>query len=103
MSGSVRNLGLVRFDGVRFEVFDKNNTPGLQAETIFSLLEDRTGRPLDRDVGRWRLLLRKNVFKTLNKKSGLPGDTVRAIAEDASGDIWIGTDFGLVRNHNGPA
>src|SRR5262245_26419264 len=35
--------GLVRFDGVRFAVFDKRNTPELRHGYVSSLLEDRAG------------------------------------------------------------
>jgi signal transduction histidine kinase/ligand-binding sensor domain-containing protein len=35
--------GLVRFDGVRFTVFNKSNTPSLPSNRFVSLLEDRTG------------------------------------------------------------
>ncbi|WP_309895940.1 two-component regulator propeller domain-containing protein [Archangium sp.] len=35
--------GLVRFDGVRFTVFDKNNTPALPGRTIRGLTVDREG------------------------------------------------------------
>jgi ligand-binding sensor domain-containing protein len=33
--------GLVRFDGVRFTVFNKRNTPELASNRCFSLFEDR--------------------------------------------------------------
>jgi ligand-binding sensor domain-containing protein len=35
--------GLVRFDGVRFTVFDENNTPGLPSSRIVHLFEDHSG------------------------------------------------------------
>jgi ligand-binding sensor domain-containing protein len=35
--------GLVRFDGVRFTVFDKGNTPGLQNSNVQVLFQDRDG------------------------------------------------------------
>src|SRR5262245_32459611 len=35
--------GLVRFDGVRFTVFNKSNTPGLVSNRFISLFEDRSG------------------------------------------------------------
>ncbi len=36
--------GLVRFDGVRFQVFDKNNTAAFETgDSILALFEDRTG------------------------------------------------------------
>jgi hypothetical protein len=34
--------GLVRFDGVRFTVFNKSNTPGLASNRFFNLFEDRS-------------------------------------------------------------
>ena len=36
--------GLVRFDGVRFTVFDKKNTPELTDNFIRTLFEDKSGR-----------------------------------------------------------
>ena len=35
--------GLVRFDGIRFSVFDQGNTPGLNSGRILKLLADRQG------------------------------------------------------------
>ena len=35
--------GLVRFDGVRFTVFDKSNTKGLTTNRFTSLYEDKDG------------------------------------------------------------
>src|SRR5467141_1976031 len=35
--------GLVRFDGVRFTVFDKSNTPAITNNRITALYEDRDG------------------------------------------------------------
>src|SRR5215813_7568561 len=35
--------GLVRFDGVRFTVFNKSNSPGLPSNRFVSLFEDRAG------------------------------------------------------------
>src|SRR6185503_10523171 len=35
--------GLVRFDGVRFTLFDKRNTPALTNHFILSIHEDRQG------------------------------------------------------------
>jgi len=35
--------GLVRFDGVRFTVFNKSNSPGLPSNRFITLIEDRQG------------------------------------------------------------
>src|SRR3954465_11018468 len=37
------NGGLVRFDGIRFTIFDSGNTPELRSNRILSLAEDRDG------------------------------------------------------------
>jgi signal transduction histidine kinase/ligand-binding sensor domain-containing protein/DNA-binding response OmpR family regulator len=94
-------LGLVRFDGLRFEVFDKNNTPGLQDNNIFSLLEDRAGRLWIGTAAGGLTCYEKHKFKTLNDRNGLPGNAIHALAEDTAGDLWIGTGAGLARSHNG--
>ena len=94
-------LGLVRFDGLRFEVFDKNNTAGIGDNNIATLLEDRTGTlwvgTSSAGVARYA----RNKFRPLTKKDGLPSDSVHAVVEDTFGDIWIGTNAGLARVHNG--
>src|SRR3954466_5687886 len=36
-------VGLLRFDGLRFTVFDRRNVPGLQTSEIDALLADRRG------------------------------------------------------------
>ena len=94
-------LGLVRFDGLRFEVFDKNNTPGLEDNLVSALLEDRSGRLWVGTAAGGVAYYEKHVFKTINAKNGLPDPNVRSLIEDTSGDIWIGTNAGLVRSHNG--
>lgn len=94
-------LGLVRFDGLRFEVFDKNNTPGLNDNLILALLEDRSGRLWIGTNAGGVSYYEKHKFRTLDDKAGLPSNNVRALVEDAAGDVWIGTSAGLARSHNG--
>ena len=44
--------GLVRFDGVHFTVFDRQNTPALHENSVFCLMVAARWRSLDRDRGR---------------------------------------------------
>jgi diguanylate cyclase (GGDEF)-like protein len=37
------------------------------------------------------------VFDQLNHKNGLPGSVAQAIAQDADGFLWVGTELGLAR------
>ena len=94
-------LGLVRFDGLRFEVFDKNNTPGIGNNLINALLEDRAGTLWIGTGSGGAVRYQKHKFTALTVKDGLPSDTVHAIAEDTSGNIWIGTSAGLARVRHG--
>ncbi|MCK6591222.1 MAG: hypothetical protein L6Q76_27025, partial [Polyangiaceae bacterium] len=85
--------GLVRFDGVKFTVFDKQNTPELKASWVTALHEDPRGSLW---IGTVDGLLerRDNAFR----RRSLPNDSVSAIASDATGALWIGTvGGGLIR------
>ncbi len=95
-------LGLVRFDGVRFTVFDKSNTPELKSNIVDALLEDRAGDLWIGTIGGGLTRMSKGKFTTLTKKNGLSSDFVQSLLQDSAGDLWIGTDGGgLNRLHNG--
>ena len=95
-------LGLVRFDGSRFFVFDKSNTPELQSNVVDALLEDHAGNLWIGTVGGGVTRLTGRRFQTFTLQQGLSSDSVHALLEDDFGDIWIGTDSGgLDRFHNG--
>jgi signal transduction histidine kinase/ligand-binding sensor domain-containing protein/CheY-like chemotaxis protein len=95
-------LGLVRFDGSRFVVFDKSNTPELQSNVIRTLLEDKEGALWIGTIGGGVTRLLNREFQTFSIPQGLSSASVNALLEDDSGDIWIGTDSGgLNRFHDG--
>ena len=95
-------LGLVRFDGVRFTVFDKSNTPELKSNVVDALLEDRAGDLWIGTIGGGLTRMSKGKFTTLTKGNGLSSDFVLSLLQDSAGDLWIGTDGGgLNRIHNG--
>lgn len=89
--------GLARFDGAKFTVFNRQNTPALQNNYITALFESEDGALWigTRGGGAARILAGK--FEAFSVRDGLANDTVRAIGEDASGAIWIGTGDGLSR------
>lgn len=81
--------GLVRFDGVRFTVFNKSNSPGIPSNRFYNLLEDRhgdlwasleTGEVVRRQQGR---------FTTYNQANGLPGNINPLLSEDDQGNLLI--------------
>ena len=85
--------GLVRFDGVRFTVFDRGNTPQLRSRVITRLHVDGDGRLwIGTRVG--VLTFAAGQFTELSEP-GLRDGYIRAIASDNSGHVWVGTDQAL--------
>ncbi len=91
--------GLARFDGVRFKVFQRQNTPEFRHSFVASLLESSDGSLW---IGTYEGLMRlkDNQFSTWTTSEGLSNNIVTAIQEDHDGAIWIGTRSGLSRFKN---
>ncbi|MGH9841356.1 MAG: sensor histidine kinase [Blastocatellia bacterium] len=95
--------GLARFDGLRFRVFNKNNTPEMTSNrfTYHALWEDREGNlwmgTLDGGVIRHR----DGVFTAYTTRDGLPDNAINRIDEDASGTVWFFTKGGLAQWKDG--
>jgi diguanylate cyclase (GGDEF)-like protein len=90
--------GLARFDGVRFQSFEMENTPGLPQDNIHFLAPARDGGlwvgTYSRGVGR----LNGDRFVPL---TGILNPQIRAILESSDGSTWIGTAGGLNRRKDG--
>jgi ligand-binding sensor domain-containing protein/signal transduction histidine kinase len=94
--------GLARFDGLRFTVFDKANTPAIRHNQIQALFEDRAGALWIGTYGGGLVRLKDGRFDAFTTREGLPGDTVRSLAQSADGALWIGTHgAGLGRLRDG--
>ncbi len=94
--------GLVRFDGVRFTVFDKHSTPGLRHNQIIALLVDHRGVLWIGTNGGGVSCFEHGRFTAYTSRDGLSNDSILSLYEDKAGVIWIGTDGGgLVRFQNG--
>jgi signal transduction histidine kinase/ligand-binding sensor domain-containing protein len=83
--------GLARFDGLRFTVFDKSNTPAIHHNQVQALFEDHTGALWIGTYGGGLVRLKEGRFQSYTARDGLAGDTVRAVGESADGTLWIGT------------
>jgi ligand-binding sensor domain-containing protein/signal transduction histidine kinase len=87
--------GLVRFDGVRFTVFDHSNEPAIPSNSIYVLHVDRSGKLLigTRDG---MAVLEKGQFKPYAVAAGLDHVGILTILDDKAGRLWAGTRKGLV-------
>jgi signal transduction histidine kinase/ligand-binding sensor domain-containing protein len=84
-------VGLVRFDGNGFQVFDKNSTPALPGNDVRCLLETGDGAlwiGTSEGLARWR----DGSVTAFAAKDGLPGDVIRGLAELPDGVLWVSTD-----------
>lgn len=93
--------GLVRFDGIRAEVFDEFNTPGLGDSTIVHLFEDSRG-------GLWVGTEKAGVArikggKVIPQKIGESGPSSRIASscEDSKGAVWLFSSAGGLFRVNG--
>ncbi|HEY6334108.1 MAG TPA: two-component regulator propeller domain-containing protein [Blastocatellia bacterium] len=81
--------GLVRFDGVRFTVFNKSNSPGIIANRFIRLIEDGQGDlwAATEYVGLTRL--HQGRFVTYTTETGLPGNRIEVLGEDGYGNLMF--------------
>jgi signal transduction histidine kinase/ligand-binding sensor domain-containing protein len=95
--------GLVRFDGLNFRIFNRQNTPALTTNGFqyFALLEDRQGCLWAGTLTGGAVRVCDGIFTLFTMKDGLPNNTVIRIDEDEEGTIWIFTDPGLAKWQNG--
>ena len=91
--------GLSRYDGQTWQSFTL--AQGLPADHITALLPDRSGHRLWIGTAGGGLAVydaELNVIQTSSWHDGLSRDTVRALAQDPDGSLWIGTDDGLTHH-----
>jgi signal transduction histidine kinase len=88
-------VGLVRFDGNSFTVYDKNSSPALPGNDVRSLLESQDGAlwiGTSEGLARWK----DGVVTVFTTKDGLPGNGIRLLQHGATGGVVISTDNGDV-------
>ncbi len=93
--------GLARFDGVRFTVFNQQNTEALRSNHIGTLRVDRRGSlwlgTFDGGLVRYR----GGQFVRIGAQQGLSNDTVLALIERKDGSLWLGTRGGGINHWSG--
>jgi len=92
-------VGLVRFDGIAFQVFDKNTTPALPGNDVRCLLVANDGAlwiGTSDGLARWK----DGAVSAFTTKDGLPENGIVSLVQDGRGGFLIETTSGFA-NYNG--
>lgn len=91
--------GLARFDGVRFTIFNKSNSPGILSNRLTSIEQGYDGDLwMTYDSG-GLLRFHRGTFRTFTARDGIPGNVVSGITADSDGGVWI-VSRGLISKWN---
>ena len=85
--------GLVRFDGVEFQTYDRNSNPALPGSDIRCLLESRGGAlwiGTNAGLARWK----DGAVTAFTTQDGLPGNGILTISEGEDGKVLVWTEQG---------
>ena len=88
--------GLVRFDGLRFTIFDRS-VPGIESQRIQALHEDRGGTLWAATEDSMVIRYRNERFTTFRMSDGQPQMPAVRIEEDEAGRLWIAWVGALTR------
>lgn len=94
--------GLVRFDGIQFNVFNTSNVEAFQSNDVRVLQRDRQGLLWigTRNAGLYRYA--NGSFSSMNVQESLRDAFITSLLEDEQGRLWIGTaGSGLKLLHHG--
>ncbi|MBR6912433.1 MAG: hypothetical protein IKN34_01305 [Treponema sp.] len=90
--------GLIRFDGASFATFNRDSDERYKFVSARSLFESSDGAVWvgSNDEGVHRLVMDSvEEVRSFTTANGLPNNSVRAVAEDKKGNIWVGTSEGI--------
>jgi len=89
-------VGLVRFDGNGFAVFDRSSSPALPGNDVRCLLETRDGAlwiGTSDGLARWK----DEKVTAFTTQDGLPANEIQGLGESPDGALWVRTEQGLAR------
>src|SRR5207302_9151572 len=81
--------GLVRYDGLRVQVFNTGNTKGLRSSRFVRLFEDREGNLWITTEAQGLTRYRDEVFTTYTTQDGLFDNRVLNVSENDAGTVLL--------------
>src|SRR5262245_11202080 len=89
--------GLVRYNGERFEVFNKANSTGINSNRFLQLYEDVDGTLWIGTEDGGLTHYANGRFRTDTSGDGLPSNVIRGVRRASDGDLLVGTPQGRAR------
>ena len=89
--------GLVRFNGARFQIFNKANSKGIKSNRFMSLCEDVDGTIWAGTEDGGVTHYAKGRFTTYTSDDGLPSNLVDAVRRTSDGQLIVVTPAGAAR------
>ncbi|MEM7081893.1 MAG: diguanylate cyclase [Pseudomonadota bacterium] len=89
--------GLVRFDGIKFKVFNSNTHAAFRADDVRSVAQGPSGEIWASTYGGGLIRLVDDIPSRIDKNDGLLSDVVYSVTVTSNGDVWAGTAIGVCR------
>ncbi len=81
--------GVARFDGMRFTIFNKSNTPGIASNRFSSMVGDANGDLWLANEGGNLTRYHRGSFHTYGPEDGIPANSIRGLELDDAGTLWL--------------
>ncbi|MBQ1662226.1 MAG: hypothetical protein II054_06970 [Treponema sp.] len=91
--------GFARFDGAEFSIYNNGTDPKYNFASTRALLQTSDGAIWagSNDEGLFRIVMDSDEeILSFTTENGLPNNSIRALAEDKSGNVWVATAGGIV-------
>ena len=89
--------GLVRFDGVQFQVYNSHNQEAFASNAIYEVYADRQNRLWIGTQAGGLVVYEQGAFRRVFTDSALASINVFALTPDADGGIWLATSVGVLK------
>lgn len=93
--------GLVRFDGLRFKIFDSAGYPGMPSNRILDITEAPDSSLWMETEQSFLVRYQDGEFKHIGPKEGYNGTLVHTLRRDSNGNIWMGSERGITVYRDG--